>query len=51
MGTCENQPDQDAVVLALADSKSRLDKTGIHKDQLDQDFAVLVLAGLRSRLD
>ena len=51
MGTLEGQPDQDAVALALADSKSRLNKMGNHRDQPDQAVVVLGLADPKSRLN
>ena len=44
METLRDQPDQEVVVLGLADPKSRLNKMGTHKDQSHRDVVVLGLA-------
>ena len=48
LGTLEDQPDQDAVVLGLADPQSRLNKMGTLEDQPDPDVDVLGVAGSQS---
>ena len=41
MGTLREPPDEDVVVLGLADLQSRLDKVGAHEDQPDQEVVRL----------